>query len=293
MMSEIQAREKAKKAKEQRERRARKKAERQRKRRKEAHDLAHFEATCPKTKQGIIPRPILSRKAKAPKLPSAYKIYVNLVDKLKIHSQDFQKQQSILQESGTVRWREHRTVGFQGNNNNLLPGNYTLQIRANKTSVWEKFLEIKTSTLENAGLGLFACRPFKRGEVISLYAGVSFDPKQPPKAEYHMQSKDKAIYLDSQGSISKGYPPFLGAHMVNDSTWIPPREMSVPLANCQFNDDFTLAATGDINTNQELLALYNFTDEEETEDEEEEEVRKPAAKPTSRAKRPVLLGDPM
>jgi hypothetical protein len=275
-MSAVQAMEKEKKKKDQQEYRKRKRAEQQRKRRHLAHELASFQATCPKTRKGIIARPILPRKSKAPKLPklpSAYEVYVKLVDKLKIHSQDFQKQQSILEQSGTVRWREHRTLGFQGSNSsNNLPDCFTLQIRANNTSDWEDLLAVKTSNLENANLGLFACRPFKRGEVISLYAGVGFDPKNPPAEEYHMLCKEQAIYLNAQGSIIKGHPPFLGAHMVNDPQWIPPKE-TVPPANCQFNQDFTLvAATRHIQTNQELLTLYNF-------DEEEEEDSKPAAKP--------------
>jgi hypothetical protein len=163
---------------------------------KEACDLAHFKATCPKTKKGSIPCPILPRKAKMPKLPSAYEVYVSLVDILKMHSEDFKKQQSILEESGTVFWRENCTLGFKGNILVNPPGgaprmhkHYDLQIWPNATFVWEDLLEIKTSSQENAGLGLFACRPFKWGKIISLYAGVEFDPKHPPVAKYHMQSK--------------------------------------------------------------------------------------------------------
>jgi hypothetical protein len=55
----------------------------------------------------------------------------------------------------------------------------------------------------------------------------------------------------------------------------PPKETPVPpasLANCEFNDGFTLAASRDTKTNQqELLVLYNFS-------EEEDDDRKPVAK---------------
>jgi hypothetical protein len=90
-----------------------------------------------------------------------------------------------------------------------------------------------------------------------LYAGVEFDPKHPPIAKYHMQSKD--FVLGAKGPIDQGNPPFLGAPMVNDSTWTPPKETHVPptsLANYEFNDNFTLAASRDTKTNQELLVTF-------------------------------------
>jgi len=54
-------------------------------------------------------------------------------------------------------------------------------IRSTDTiTVWEDLLEVKASRLitKSAGLGLFARRNFKKGDIISLYAGVSFDPSK-------------------------------------------------------------------------------------------------------------------
>jgi hypothetical protein len=93
-----------------------------------------------------------------------------------------------------------------------------------------------------------------------------------------MRSRHHGIYLDAEGPMDQEHPPFLGAHMVNDPTWIMP-EMPVPLqslasqANCEFNEDFTLAATRDIKIGDECLALYSFVEE----DDEVEGNRKPAA----------------
>jgi hypothetical protein len=55
---------------------------------------------------------------------------------------------------------------------------FVLQIRSDASAIWEDLLEVKDSGIgtKNPGLGLFASRPFKRGEVISLYCGKCFDP---------------------------------------------------------------------------------------------------------------------
>jgi hypothetical protein len=60
----------------------------------------------------------------------------------------------------------------------------------------------------------------------------------------------------------------LGAQMINDPTWLPPafipgqeppKQSSLEsLANCQFNDDFTLVARKQIMKSQELLTLYHL-----------------------------------
>jgi hypothetical protein len=39
-------------------------------------------------------------------------------------------------------------------------------------------VEVKENTIPNAGLGLFACREFKRGSIITEYAGVRFGRRE-------------------------------------------------------------------------------------------------------------------
>jgi hypothetical protein len=265
-ISEVQAKEKAKKAEDQRA---------YRKKRKIKKNFATIE-----TGKGIIPRPVLPRKAKSAKKnpPSAYEVYVSLVDKLKMIPKEFEKQQSMLVESGTVRWMEHRYLGFTPSTPEPAreEKQFVMQIRSNLTSDWEDLLEVKASRLasKTPGLGLFACRPFQRGAVISLYAGVLLDAKRaPPKdiGEYNMLSHD-GIFLDAQGSLDNKYAPFLGAQMANDPTWLPPvfipgQEPPQPsslesLANCRFNDDFTFVASKQIMKSQELLTLYHLLEQD-------------------------------
>ena len=122
----------------------------------------------------------------------AYESYVSLVGDLKKVPMDFEKQTEILCESEVVRWREHRTLSFDRKKSNTIVYNpprhersFVMQIRAtisstNTITVWEDLLEVKASRLitKSAGLGLFARRNFKKGDIISLYAGVSFDPSK-------------------------------------------------------------------------------------------------------------------
>ena len=119
----------------------------------------------------------------------AYESYVNLVGDLKQVTMDFERQTAILGESGVVRWREHRTLSFDVPRNCIVynpPRHercFVMQISIRSTdtvTVWEDFFEVKASKLKtkSAGLGLFARRHFKKGDIISLYAGVSFDPSK-------------------------------------------------------------------------------------------------------------------
>jgi hypothetical protein len=173
---------------------------------------------------------------------------------------------------------------------------YVLQIRSDpaKTSLWEDLIAIKASNLESKdpGLGIFACRPFKRGDVISLYGGVPFKKADDHPMEYHIGSFGEdgvtGIILDAQGPIDEEYPPFLGAHMVNDPYWkcplesdpLPTIDWMKRLVNTVFNNDFTFAAKRNIKTHEELLAFYNLQNDtdEDTDEEEEDDNRKPAAK---------------
>lgn len=152
--------------------------------RKALKALKEFEAKCPSTKKAKVQvRPCLARKAK----DGAYVAYISLVDILKKLPMENDQQKVILMESETVRWREHRTVAFDPKrgasgiiyNPPRQERVFVMQIRQKKTvTVWEDLLVVKASRLptQSAGLGLFACRAFEEGQVISLYAGVSFEP---------------------------------------------------------------------------------------------------------------------
>ena len=84
--------------------------------------------------------------------------------------------------------------------------------------------------------------------------------------EYHLTSPDMGLFVDAQGPIDMGFPPFLGAHMINDPSWKPDEgvvstaETSPCLPNCEFQVDFTVMATKAIEEDEEILVNYGFED---------------------------------
>lgn len=82
-------------------------------------------------------------------------------------------------------------------------------------------LVVQPSTVEGAGLGLFAVRAFARGEVVAVYTGVlmtaaerremaAFADDWPDRYRYVLGLSDHGICLDMAG---QGLP----AHYVNDN----------------------------------------------------------------------------
>jgi hypothetical protein len=282
-ISEVQAKEKEAKRAYQRDHRAKQ----ARIRRKKKKDAKEFMETCPKTSRDIIPprQARATKRAATKKVPSSYQLYMELIDKLKTFRGDFRKQQSLLVQWGKIRWMEHRRLPLLRLEQRAGPErevrHFTMQITA--SADWEDLLEVKASSLTSSqpGLGLFACRPFQSGAVISLFGGVPLD-QLPPKevgSEYHMRSSKLNLILDAQGPVDQA-APFLGAQMVNDPTWLPPlipgeeppkRSSLESMANCKFCSDFTLVATKPIKKGQEFLTLYDFTQEEESEESKDEE----------------------
>jgi hypothetical protein len=282
-ISEVQAKEKEAKRAYQREYRT----NQARIRRKKKKDAKEFMEKCPKTSRDIVPiRQARAAKRAALKVPSAYQLYVDLIEKLKTFSGDFQKQQSLLVQWGKLRWTEHRRLPLlrleQSTGPKREERHFTMQILG--SADWEDMLEVKASTLTSSqpGLGLFACRPFQLGAVISLYGGVKLEGVPPPKefgAEYHMWSSALKLVVDAGGPVDQA-APFLGAQMVNDPTWLPPfipgeeppKQSSLEsMANCKFCNDFTLVATKPIKKGQEFLILYNFLEDDSEDSEEEKE----------------------
>jgi hypothetical protein len=210
---------------------------------------------------------------------SSYAVYVRLVDVLKQYSADFEKQKSIVNKSRTIRWVDHVDMSSQepGHgvferifgkiNTDRLDRHFSLQIRTSVDGEWENLLEVKASSLTSlekdgdAGLGLFVSRSFQVGETISLFGGVCLDNDgPPPTTDYNMRSPQHL--LDAHGPMDRGNAPFLGAHMVNDPTWIihgcmeNRRSTCARRANCRFRDDFTMIATRLILAQEELFVIY-------------------------------------
>ena len=88
-----------------------------------------------------------------------------------------------------------------------------------------KWVYISQSSIPPAGLGLFSCRTFKVGAIISVYCAVKGDPKN--KTVYGMNLG--TLFIDPAWN-SRSPPLLLGAHFANDRDWVPRRRAVTPRA---------------------------------------------------------------
>mmetsp|Transcript_23838 Transcript_23838/g.28129 ORF Transcript_23838/g.28129 Transcript_23838/m.28129 type:complete len:170 (-) Transcript_23838:55-564(-) len=123
-----------------------------------------------------------------------------------------------------------------------------------------KWLQVKKSDIEGAGLGLFACRDFLVGELITLYTGK----KIYPGAESIYSITNGSIVLDCK-PFKEG-EPYLGAHMANDPNYLTKMDNPNWLAevgggkeyNAKIGQFFQLIAIQDIMKGEELLLDYTL-----------------------------------
>ena len=113
-------------------------------------------------------------------------------------------------------------------------------------------LEVKKSELKDAGLGLFTCTNFKKGEIVTIYVGKLIGPS--------INSK----YSVTNGSILLGCmawrkgPSYLGAYMCNDPLWQSGGLKSKVKPNAKIVHDFRIVATRAINVGDEIILKYNL-----------------------------------
>ena len=75
------------------------------------------------------------------------------------------------------------------------------------------WLEVKESSIKGAGMGLFAAKRFKMGDIITIYFAPNKNKTPPKFTKYAIQRY--GYYF----SVREGCPLFLGAHFMNDATY--------------------------------------------------------------------------
>ena len=148
---------------------------------------------------------------------------------------------------------------------------------------WLDLFEVRPSTIENAGLGLFALRDYANGSLLGMYAGkVVRRPSQtrPLKLSaaqiaYSMKLTDDVIVLQQgvMGGRCGGpnqIPTFFGFHFCNDPCYVEPstgrqmRQLRSRSCNTIVSDDnLKVFATADIQKGDELFFNYNRGEEED------------------------------
>ena len=134
---------------------------------------------------------------------------------------------------------------------------YRLYLRSESKNIqWVQWIEVKPSTIQGAGLGVFAMREFTKGQAIGWYYGKARNsniPRDDNSARYQM------IHIDAQGSV--GFPGRLGMHILNDPTMSLEDESDIKKAkkmwNVELNGDYSVTTKRQIHSGDELYVDYN------------------------------------
>ncbi len=153
------------------------------------------------------------------------------------------KQSSILQKLDPSQHHRGELVY-------LIQFNDSLNVTEGSFLPWFK---IEKSTIEKAGMGLFADKDFSQGEVMAIYGGtISSKPK---KGKYIAKWGDASKYVDGRGLID-GKPPLMGIQMTNDPNW-KRSSKNKALCNCVLQKDLTIVARRDVHRGDEIFLDYN------------------------------------
>lgn len=130
--------------------------------------------------------------------------------------------------------------------------NLTITIKVKDKGVFKDWLEIKESKIPGAGLGVFALREFKKGEVIGMYSGSRVHTRESNNVA--LQNHSNQRFIPDSNQI------YMGMHFIN-SSW----KSKTLKENVQVNDDFLCEALKKIKVGDELLWDYEYGPEDEQE----------------------------
>jgi hypothetical protein len=136
-----------------------------------------------------------------------------------------------------------------------------------------KWLEVKESQIDGAGLGCFAARDFANGECMGLYIGKILSPTEEPTI-YTISSGDADFRVDTMGrgfkddEAGRAYYG-MGFHMANDPCWLPNSDEETvhviaskstpPLKhNAYVTMEFLVYATCKISKGKEIFFDYGY-----------------------------------
>jgi hypothetical protein len=158
---------------------------------------------------------------------------------------------------------------------------WLVQFRAKSTTEWFSLFEVKKSTREGAGYGLFAARPYSWGDTLGVFYGVisvktphqkrsiyAMEVVWPPEGEL----QQRLIVDPTSGPTSnkRDYQPtYFGLHMANDPEWNNKQPSNVatskrrsrtrdsPTSNFIIDVSLVGIATRDIAVGEELFLNYD------------------------------------
>jgi len=160
-------------------------------------------------------------------------------------------------------------------------GSYVLHLKTNKGK-WEKYVEVKKSEFINAGLGVFACRHFYKGQMLGWYGGrvlyksdvqggdfLSDDhllAQNVPDSPYSLSYRDNNCYFTVTDplpfKVTSGSPGFMGLHLLNNYGQVfqkgtPSYEANKSRGTCKIREDGAILVKNRIHPGQEILCPYD------------------------------------
>jgi len=179
---------------------------------------------------------------------------------------------------------------------------FRIMVRNRKDNTWHELFEVKKSSIEGAGDGLFALRSFEKGECVGLYVGEVRSCSH-RKTIYSMLFKDDGRLkimdpgLAPPGRSEQRLPVYFGLQFCNDPNWqqeetelkrtrkkrtkrsrekttkrtkkatkrtkrATRRTKKGPEANIIVNPNLTVLTTRKINVGDEIFLDYNMDDED-------------------------------
>lgn len=131
---------------------------------------------------------------------------------------------------------------------------------------------VKKSTIPNAGVGVFALKKFKKGQILGEYRGKSFSqqcelPLPPPKHDDWMYAycddKNNTIFGNNEMSRINDIVDF--RQLTPEETMMMDREKKIPLIRKEYNVEFVenkgiihIVAEKDLEINDELFIDYGY-----------------------------------
>jgi hypothetical protein len=185
-----------------------------------------------------------------------------------------QRTLSCMDEHPGLMLEKSRTHSLNTTPSMEISRSWEIHIHDRIWNEWIPMFEVKTSTLNNAGYGLFALRPFQVGDALGVFYGEVFeieDGKIPfNTSEYAIEvnwpkETGRKILIDPKGGTSTSKTVYnhcyFGLHFANDPYYGMERSMrktrgsNVPNAIIQY--DLVGRATETIRIGDEIFLDYN------------------------------------
>jgi len=167
---------------------------------------------------------------------------------------------------------EDWTVGFHVDPDRNVGDQGTIKKNVKKLPIVE-WLQVKKSTIEGAGLGLFASKDFKEGQLVGMCLGGKTGLPAYSIAPGWAKAENIHCYPFSHSdSMQERSTRTMGIQMINDPNHgLDDNAPPSPMWNVEFRSDLFVVALKNIKKGDEIFADYRIGWKDESVDDEEDD----------------------